>query len=70
MQINVYVGVSAAGDHGKCLCDDGVAAGRPVIVATHAVLPPDTVDRVLYREGGSLYRYDQQPGETVIPVVP
>lgn len=62
--------VSAAGDHGKCLCDDGVAAGRTVIVATRVVLPPHTVARVWYREGGSLHRYDQQPGETVIPVVP
>lgn len=31
-----------------------VAAGRTVIIATHAVLPPGTADRVLHLSGGTL----------------
>lgn len=44
-----------------------VAAGRTVIVATHAVLPPHTVDRVVYLSGGTLRSPDQSSPKSIIP---
>lgn len=47
-----------------------VAAGRTVIVATHAALPPDTVDRVLYLSDGRLHTYDARSQKSIMAGVP